>query len=59
MGPLNDENKLQVDERTKTEKVEKSLKMYNIINFMTIRYKLTALGYHHSFYIYLQAYETS
>ena len=29
---------------TKTAKFEKSLKMYNIINFKTIRYKLTALG---------------
>ena len=29
---------------TKTAKFEKSLKMYNIINFKTIRYKLTASG---------------
>ena len=44
MGPLNDENKLQVDEKNnKNEKFEKSLKMYNIINFQTIRYRLTAL----------------
>ena len=40
MGPLGDESKLQVDEKNKkTEKFEKSLKMYNIINFETIRYK--------------------
>ena len=42
---LNDENKLQVDEKkTKTEKFKKSLKMYNIINFQAIRYKMTASG---------------
>ena len=35
MGPLNVEIKLQVDE---------ILKMYNIINFKTIRYKVTASG---------------
>ena len=28
---------------TKSEKFEKSLKMYDIINFQTIRYRLTAL----------------
>ena len=46
MRPLNDENKLQVDEknRKKTEKFKKSLKMYNIINFETIGYKMTASG---------------
>ena len=46
MVPLNDENKLQVDEKhKKTEKIEKSfriLKMYKIICFETIRYKLNA-----------------
>ena len=46
MVPLNDENKLQVDEKhKKTEKIEKSfriLKMYKIICFDTIRYKLNA-----------------
>ena len=41
MRPLNDENKLQIDEKktTKNKKFEKSLKMYNILNFETIRYK--------------------
>ena len=38
MGPLNDDNKLQVDEENKKNC---KLKMY-IINFMTNRYKLTA-----------------
>ena len=42
LGPLNDENKQQVDE-TKTEKFEKFLIMY-IINLMTIRYRLIASG---------------
>ena len=43
MGPLNDENKLQVDKKkTKTAKFEKACKMYNIINFETIRNKATA-----------------
>ena len=38
MGLLNDENKLQVDEKNnKTEKFENSLKMFCIINFRTIR----------------------
>ena len=46
MVPLNDETKLQVDENNKKnlKKKEKSLestKMYNIIYFKTIRYKLT------------------
>ena len=42
MGPLSDENKLQFNKRTtKTEKFEKYLKTY-IINFKTIRYRLTA-----------------
>ena len=55
MGPINDENKLQVNEKnnknwknwkilknntTKTEKIEKSWN--NILKFKTIRYKLTA-----------------
>ena len=44
MGPLNDENKLQQKRTTKTEKLEKFLEMYNIINVMIIRYKLTAAG---------------
>ena len=45
MGPLNDENKIQVDEKNnKNWKVWKILKMYNIKNFKTIGYKLTALG---------------
>ena len=43
LGPLDDENKLQVTKSiTKTERFEKSLKMYNIINFLNIRYKLIA-----------------
>ena len=43
-GPLNDENKLQVDEKNnKNWKVRKKLKMY-IISSKTIRYKLSALG---------------
>ena len=44
--PLNDENKLQVDEKksTKIEMLKKSVKLYNIINFETIRYKITASG---------------
>ena len=44
MGPLNDENELQGDEKNKNENEKSllSLKMYNIINFKTIRYKLTA-----------------
>ena len=38
-------NNLQVDEKNnKNEKFEKSLKMCIIINFKTVRYKLTALG---------------
>ena len=45
MRPLNDEIMLQVDEK-KQPKIEKfkSLKMYNIINFGTIPYKMTAWG---------------
>ena len=44
MGPLSDENKLQVDEKTiKTEKLKKILKESNINNLMTIRYKLFAM----------------
>ena len=43
MGPLNDENKLQLTKTTtKTEKFEKALIMYNIVNSQTIRYKLSA-----------------
>ena len=43
MGPLNDENNLQFDEKNKkNKKFGKSSKKYNIINFKTIRYKLTA-----------------
>ena len=34
MRPLSDENKLQADEK-KTEKIVKSMNMYNIINFAT------------------------
>ena len=46
MGPLNDENRFQLDEKktTKTEKIEKPLKMFNIINFRTICYKLASSG---------------
>ena len=44
MGPLNDENKLKLTKIRKTEKIEKSLKIYNVINFNAIRYKLTASG---------------
>ena len=34
MGPLNDENKLQVNEKNnKNKKYEKSLKIYNSITF--------------------------
>ena len=48
MGPLNDENKLQVDENNykkwKNCKILKILKLYKIINFKNIRYELTALG---------------
>ena len=45
MGPLKDEKKLQCDEKNnKNKKNLKSLKINNIINFKTIRYKLTALG---------------
>ena len=36
-------NKL-TKKKTKTEKFKKSLKIYNIINFETIRYKMTASG---------------
>ena len=41
MGPLDDENKL-TKRTTKTKKIEKFSRKYNIKNFMTIRYKLTA-----------------
>ena len=46
MGPLNDENNLQVDEKNKqkTEMYGKYLKMNKIIKLKTIRYKLTATG---------------
>ena len=48
MVPFNDENKLQVGEKNnenwKTENSFQILKMQNIINFITIPYKLTALG---------------
>ena len=44
MGPLNDENKLKVDEKNKTEKLKNSLKIYIIINFKAIRCKLSASG---------------
>ena len=42
MGPLSDENKLQVDEKTTTEKLENFFKNINIKNYYTICYKLTA-----------------
>ena len=44
MRPLTDENKLQVDEKNnkKLKKLKKKLKKF-IINFETIRYKLSAL----------------
>ena len=45
MGPLDDENKLQVDKKNnKKWKIEKSLKMYRIVNFKTICSELTASG---------------
>ena len=47
MGPLNDENKLQViksKKGKKTEKFKKYLKKNCIINFKTIEYKLSASG---------------
>ena len=34
----------KLTKRTKTEKFEKSLKMYNIITYNTIRYSLTVSG---------------
>ena len=38
-------NWMDVDEKKNIEKkIEKSLKRYDIINFMTIRYRLTDLG---------------
>ena len=43
MGPLNYDSKLPVDEKNKKLKL-KSLKMYNIISFRTIRYNLAASG---------------
>ena len=40
MGPLNDENNLQVDKND-----NKNLKkLKNVIHFQTVRYKLTASG---------------
>ena len=45
MEPLNDKNKLQIDEKNnKNWNVWKNLKKYSIMNFETIRYKPTALG---------------
>ena len=40
MGPLNNDNVLQVDEKWK--KWNKNLKTKNIINFQTIHFELTA-----------------
>ena len=42
MEPINDENKLQVDEKNKNSKT--SLKSNNIINFNSFLYKVTALS---------------
>ena len=45
MGPLNKDNKLQVDEKNnKNWNIWKSLKKYNIIKYKTIQYKLKASG---------------
>ena len=45
MGPLNEETKLQVDDKNnKNRKILKILKMYKIKIFKTIGYNLTALG---------------
>ena len=45
MGPLNVEKNCKLTKRrTKTEKFEKSLKMYNNLIFKTNNYKLTASG---------------
>ena len=45
MGPLNDKNELEVDEKkTKTEKFENFWKLYGIIKITSIRSRLTALG---------------
>ena len=44
MEPLNDENKLQADEKSKNWKALKKLRMNNIVNFKTIRLKLSALS---------------
>ena len=43
MEPLNDENKLHVDEKNQKWK-KKHLETNNIINFKTICHKLTALS---------------
>ena len=48
----------KLTKRTKTEEIEKSLKMYNIIHFKTIRYKRSASGITNSFNPQLQASET-
>ena len=44
MEPLNDENKLQVEKKTKIENYEKYFKSNNIIHFNSFCYKLTALS---------------
>ena len=43
MEPLNDENKLQDDEKNKNWKVQKFLRTNIIVNFNTICYKLSSL----------------
>ena len=43
MGSLNDQHKIQVDEKKKKEKFEKLLKKYIIINFQTVSYNLVVL----------------
>ena len=49
MRPLNDENKLQFDEKkNKTLKFENYLKMFSIINFKTIRNMTTPGNIVHS-----------
>ena len=55
VGPLNDENKLRRKEQQKLKRLKK-IKL-NIINFKTVRYKLSACG-NHSFNLHLQAYAT-